>query len=458
MQNNSLLHGLPNYARELLGRLLDEALLPIGGATAPKFRSDNYSMIEVLDEMESRKLIRKIDNRYVVAVIALCFIDTDAARKITSSIEKLYGVLRERYKASQEEPVPVPQLASAASVSMHDAVIALPLMLENSLWWSGCSTDLTKADAFVTPSEGVLKYETFKSVEDQIRKWNTKASPIGRAENPLAPAPPPKDQPMDSVIPAWPAIRACLQEFSFYDIKGLAGLAGLDVTVVAHLVQQPKDGATKGQLMSAIDGAFGKMSSSAQTRFLTILIEEILRNRPASQERLSEYLSRLGWSFTNQLLVPLNLLNPQDLVDMPEESHRDLLKAAGRFRDGDLSGAISGACGAVDSATALVYQQKSLGDPTKVSFQERCKRAAQAKGVLTELDQQLQSLGWEQVDINPFRKNLEGALNQGAYVMQTLRSGMGDVHGSKPILRSLVFDCLRWAELIVGSLVERRDK
>ena len=80
-----------------------------------------------------------------------------------------------------------------------------------------------------------------------------------------------------------------------------------------------------------------------------------------------------------------------------------------------------------------------------------------AKGVLTELDHQLNALGWLQADVSPFKKNLEGALNQGAYVMQTLRSHMGDVHGSKPILRSLVFDCLRWAELLVGSLMERPD-
>ena len=66
-------------------------------------------------------------------------------------------------------------------------------------------------------------------------------------------------------------------------------------------------------------------------------------------------------------------------------------------------------------------------------------------------------MGWEKAEIVPFHKNLEGALNQGAYVMQTLRSHMGDVHGSKPILRSLVFDCLRWAELLVGALVDRSE-
>jgi hypothetical protein len=77
-----------------------------------------------------------------------------------------------------------------------------------------------------------------------------------------------------------------------------------------------------------------------------------------------------------------------------------------------------------------------------------------AKGVLPKLDQQLRELGWKDNDIGMFKKNFEGAINQGAYVMQTLRSKMGDVHGTKPILKPLVFDCLKWAELILRALME----
>ena len=96
-----------------------------------------------------------------------------------------------------------------------------------------------------------------------------------------------------------------------------------------------------------------------------------------------------------------------------------------------------------------------LVDPTKASFQERCKRAVSARGALVKLELQLQGLGWHASEIVPFRRNLEGSLNQGAYVIQTLRSKMGDVHGSKPILQSLVFDSLKWAELLLAALVER---
>jgi hypothetical protein len=254
------------------------------------------------------------------------------------------------------------------------------------------------------------------------------------------------------LLTAWPAIRACLQAFSFYDIKEIAGLAGLDLTAVSHLEQKPEKGATKGQLMTAIDGAFGRMAQEERSRFLTILAEEVLRRKPETQQQLSENLSRLGWAFSEGILVPIEVFDPEDLTELPDEARRDLLKAARRFRDGDLSGSISAACGAVDVVTSLVYEEAHLGDPGGASFQERCKRAAAAKGVIPALETQLRALGWPDSEIVPFKKNFEGALVQGAYVMQTLRSKMGDVHGTKPIIKPMVFDSLKWAELLIRSL------
>lgn len=84
-----------------------------------------------------------------------------------------------------------------------------------------------------------------------------------------------------------------MSEFSFNDIKEIAGLAGLDLTQVAHLVQKPQAGATKGQLLSAIDGQFSAMPGARQKQFLTILTEELLRRQPTAEEKLAEYLSGL---------------------------------------------------------------------------------------------------------------------------------------------------------------------
>ncbi|WP_133670609.1 hypothetical protein [Burkholderia pseudomallei] len=524
-------------------------LLLDGGVPALKFRADNYSEVATLDQLEASNLIKRENDTYVVRSSALPFLDADPARRLLSSIERVYVVLRAHYRQAQQAQVPVTLLACQAQLSVSDTTAALQMMLDTSGWCVGWTTDIRNEDAYVCPGEGILKNETYAQLVDEVCGWSAphatlqpfdiiptidfanreperdveRALPAPQADAVLSvtedlegtnfslndyyddhepqsvidnvltgkintlrvycetigwrglarrlqeltplrgnaveamelvksfivpevrrltviqvSTKPKEVNQMDDVLRAWPAVRACLQEFRFDDIKEIAGLAGFDVTVAAHLVQKSQGGATKGQLMSVIDEQVGTMDSHARHHFLTILVEEILRRRSEMQEKLSEYLSRLGWSFVYQTLVPLEVFDTSILADTPDESHKDLLKAAQRLRDGDLGGAISAACGAVDAATSKVYDERSLGDPTKASFQERCKRAALAKGVMIELDRQLDALGWPQADVSPFKKNLEGALNQGAYVMQTLRSHMGDVHGTKPILRSLV--------------------
>jgi len=254
---------------------------------------------------------------------------------------------------------------------------------------------------------------------------------------------------------AWNALRATLQSgFSFYDIKEIVGLAGFNLASIAHLEQKTGGGASKGQLMTGIDQGLNALDKESKNRFIAIVAEEVLKRKPDSRESLDENLSRLGWSLYDNAVIPISIFDASTLGELPSESQADLTKAAQRLRDGDLSGAISSACGALDAVTTETYASAGLGDPTDASFQERCKRSLVARGVLPKLEQQLRGLGWNDSDIGMFRKNFEGAMNQGAYVMQTLRSRMGDVHGTKPILKSLVFNGLKWAELILRALKE----
>jgi hypothetical protein len=257
---------------------------------------------------------------------------------------------------------------------------------------------------------------------------------------------------MATITKAWGAIRSSLEHKKFYDIKSLVGLAGLDLSALSHLEQKQEGGASKGQLMTAVDGEYGKLNDQDRHHFVTILTEELLKKDPNLQAQLEADLSRHGWSVVDNRLILLELFDPADLERLPDAPRADLVKAAQRFRDGDLGGAISAACGAVDAVTSSIYAMCSLGDPAKTSFQERCNRALDARQVLSDMESQLRSLGWDEATLKPFSQNFKGALNQGAYVMQTLRSKMGDVHGTKPILKPLVFDALKWAELFVRTL------
>jgi len=251
----------------------------------------------------------------------------------------------------------------------------------------------------------------------------------------------------------WSVIRSVLYEqFSFGAIKGLLGLTGIDMTRLCHLEQREKGGASKSQLLSGVDTQVAQMTEAERERFLRIAVEEILRRRSNLEDTFQGYLERLGWTLHEGNLVKREILDVLDLPELPQDSRVDLVKVATRLRDGDLSGATSAACGAVDTLTARIYADENLGDPSGASFQERVNRCLQAEGVLELLETDLTDLGWQPGRIKMFRENLKGALNQAAYVMQTLRSEMGDVHGTKATLVPLAVDSLKWAMLLVRML------
>lgn len=256
-----------------------------------------------------------------------------------------------------------------------------------------------------------------------------------------------------SLNQAWGALRVVLREaFSFYQIKDLAGLAGIDVTRLARLEQRAGGGASKGQLMTALDREIAQLSDAEKARVLNHFAEEVICQPHYDSERLDDYLQRLGWQFADGKLVPIDVFDVAELAELPDVSRTDLLKAATRLRDGDLSGAMGAACAAVDSATNAVYADHGIGVPSKDSFQTRCKKALNAKKAISRLPGELTGMGWSTADAKLFSNNLWGALNQGAFVMQALRSRMSDVHGSKPVLNPLVYDALKWAALIIRML------
>ncbi|MCB1958757.1 MAG: hypothetical protein KDG55_24045, partial [Rhodocyclaceae bacterium] len=73
-------------------------------------------------------------------------------------------------------------------------------------------------------------------------------------------------------------------------------------------------------------------------------------------------------------------------------------------------------------------------------------------GIFSAVSTDLKDLNWKESGIVPFSKNFEGSLNQAAYVMQTLRANMSDVHGTKPVLKPLVFDSVKWAQILIRIL------
>ncbi|SJM94944.1 hypothetical protein [Crenothrix polyspora] len=267
---------------------------------------------------------------------------------------------------------------------------------------------------------------------------------------------------------AWNAVAPILEKFRYYDIKNIVKLAGFNTKIIKSLGfddwRQQNTGTD--QLVSEIEEHFINFADEIKPRFLNMVIEEILSGRYNSysgsddnlEETLQYYLNRLGWQLIDNKVLPIEILDLSDLNELDTSAREDLVKAATKFRDGDLSGAISSACAAVDGATARVYKDKDLGDPNKSqSFQERCNKSLKAIGIFEAIDKQLIEIQWKEPDINQFKENLKKSLSQAAYVMQALRSNMSDVHGTKPVIKPLVFDSIKWSQIIVRLLSEKYD-
>lgn len=254
----------------------------------------------------------------------------------------------------------------------------------------------------------------------------------------------------------WGPVRSTLTErFSFGDIKQLVGYGDLDMARLAHLEQKPQNGASKSQLLSEIDKLVATMDYKRSSAFVAICCEEMMRRKPEVVEELDRVLSRVGWKFSGMELIPIEVFDIAELADIPEAAHADIRKAASRLRDGDLGGALSAACGAHDSVTSDIYSRHGLGDAGKASFQERIKKSIDALQVKDRLVRELVDIGWTEPDFKPLSASMEGSLNQAAFVMQKLRSDMGDVHGTKPVIAALVYDSIKWSSLLLRMLVTR---
>jgi len=254
----------------------------------------------------------------------------------------------------------------------------------------------------------------------------------------------------------WGPIRSSLiNNFSFGSIKEIVGYANIDMAQLSHLEQKSRSGATKSQLLSAIDNQMGSMDENRAGIVASICCEEMLVRNPELSQELERVLSRVGWKFSGSSLLPIEIFDISELEDIPEDAHTDIEKAASRLRDGDLSGSLSASCGALDSVTSAIYQEFGLGDPNKASFQERINKSIDAVDAKNGLIKELQAINWNQSDIKPLAHNFTSSLNQASFIMQKLRSNMGDVHGTKSVVAALVYDSIKWSLLILRILVTR---
>jgi|SRR3972149_10506365 len=249
----------------------------------------------------------------------------------------------------------------------------------------------------------------------------------------------------------WGSIRGIVRDaFSFAQIKDLVGAAGLPVHTLGHLQQRSSGGASKGQLMDAIDGLVTALVSDERDRFVSACITEIIRSRPDIVPSLEEVLFRVGWGLSGEEPHPLDLQIDIDTAELSTPIRTAIANCLRRYRDGDISGALTAICGVVDILTEEQYSAHSLGNHRDDSYQERVSKTFST--LETEYRKPLAGSGLPTEEINRLWHNHRQAVNQAAYVLASFRREFSDAHGPQnapPALLQRAIDC---AAFIVRSI------
>lgn len=241
---------------------------------------------------------------------------------------------------------------------------------------------------------------------------------------------------------AWDSIRSTIKDsFSFSEIKDLLGRAGLPVHKLAHLQQKAGGGATKGQLMDGIDGLYSELTHEERHRFVCHVIENSIALKPDMLDSFNKALEVIGWGITNGIPYPLSLQINVEEVKLPEKIKRDLVKSIQRYRDGDISGAITMICASVDDLTESFYNRYPLGNHKTDAYHERIAKSFRA--LENEYKDKLEKEKVSPTEVLKIWQNHSKSIGQAAYVLGSLRR-FSDVHGDKEapaIFAQRALDC-----------------
>jgi hypothetical protein len=248
------------------------------------------------------------------------------------------------------------------------------------------------------------------------------------------------------------ALRSELNKLSVQEIRNTVAAAGLDVSQITAKAEAHSGLGSRAEVMPAVDKQFSLLSEPAQETALCILAERLTGRNPELDASTREILSHHGFQFVAGRFVPVRDLDAREAQFMSSSAATELARAMFRVIEGDYSGAITSACGAVDLATQAIYEQYDLGNPGSASFQTKVNTALQRQRVFEDMKRDFLDIGMKPNDASTIVDEMRKTSNHAAQALQVLRRTMGDTHGSKPALRQTAYDAVKWSQAICGLL------
>jgi hypothetical protein len=158
----------------------------------------------------------------------------------------------------------------------------------------------------------------------------------------------------------------------------------------------------------------------------------ILGGHLSGNERVRTLLAQHGFEYVDGTFVPTAILDQREARYLPPSSAAELAKAMKRLVDGDETGAITSACGAVDTLMQRVYATAGLGEPGNASFSTKVNTAASRLGIFDDMASEFLAIGMKSDDVSSIVTHMQKATNHAAQMLQILRRSMGEARQAFP--------------------------
>ncbi len=236
----------------------------------------------------------------------------------------------------------------------------------------------------------------------------------------------------------------CADAFGTGALGRVARAAGLDISIVTGT-----DLNRRTPILGAMERSFHTLDDERQKIVLTVLATELFKNEDAAG-KTKEALAVHRFAFINGGFVRLDVLDPREAEFLPKTASSELATAIERLHRKDATGALTSACGAVDSVMQAVYQRYGLGDAGKVGFAAKVGTACDRVGIWGTINDELRALGWSEKESEQATAHLKRAVDASAEALQLFRKRMSDAHGQKPAEPKTVYGCLKLSSAICG--------
>ena len=224
----------------------------------------------------------------------------------------------------------------------------------------------------------------------------------------------------------------------------VAAKAGMDISKVPDVPSNPP-------VNNALFKAFEGLSLEDKEIALPIIADGIIKYRSYEQEDLVRLLTQHGYQYIDGSFIRACLTDEREEAFIPPSAAKQISIAIGRLASGDEGGAITAACGAVDTVTNAVYQKEDWGVPP-MSFQAKVNTVFGKLAIYEDMLRELKEIGVSSADAEEVVQELHEATKHAANALQVIRRALGDVHGKKPTYTRLTYDSIKWASAICGLL------